>query len=155
MTTATLQKTAVCPFDWCPSAAELEAIVAEMRPLIAELAADERRRLDRLVASRDKRCATGVTPGTTSGSEHAPVGAVTLPTRNRRRLPMVRSVEAELGQDVLIALLNENSFNPQRRITALRRRLERAANAGRALPPSAHAPASVWCRMKGGSKSCD
>jgi hypothetical protein len=34
--------------DWRPSAAELEAIVAEMRPLIAALASAEGRRLDSL-----------------------------------------------------------------------------------------------------------
>src|SRR3979490_3277147 len=96
-------------FDWRPSSAEREAIVAEMRPLIAELATQEGRRLDQLVASRDERSPTGATPGAARDSEHASERATTFPTPNRRRRrPTVRAVEAELGQDVLVALLNEN-----------------------------------------------
>jgi hypothetical protein len=36
----------------------------------------------------------------------------------------VRTLEDELGHDVFVALLNENSLNPTRRIATLRRKLE-------------------------------
>jgi hypothetical protein len=143
VTSTMVQSPTDTQFDWRPSAGELEAILAEMRPLIAELSAAEGRRLDRLVASRDERSPTGAAPVAARDSEHNSTRPTTFSTRNRRgRLPTVRAVEAEVGQDVLIALLNENSFNPNRRITALRRRFEWAANARERLAPSAWAPAS-------------
>jgi len=36
----------------------------------------------------------------------------------------IRALEAELGRDVLVALLNENSFNRRRRAEAVRRKTE-------------------------------
>ena len=50
---STIVQTSIQPrFDWRPSASEVAAIVAELRPLIVELAAEERRRLEQLVAGR-------------------------------------------------------------------------------------------------------
>ena len=50
--TTTMQPTMQPLSDWRPSAAELEAIVAEMRPVIASLALGEGRRLDSLRSMR-------------------------------------------------------------------------------------------------------
>jgi hypothetical protein len=48
--TSTMVQTPIGPrFDWRPSADEVAAIVAELRPLITALATEERRRLDQLV----------------------------------------------------------------------------------------------------------
>ncbi len=71
--------------------------MAEMRPVIDALAALEQDRLARF------------------GAGHR----ATRP-RSAHRTAAIRGLEEELGRDVLVALLNENSFSRRRRVSTLR-----------------------------------
>jgi hypothetical protein len=87
---------------WDADPEEVASIVAEMRPVIEAFAAREGQRIDEL---------------TSKGGDEA-----RIPQRRRSRAAGIRSLEVELGQDAVVALLNESSPNRRRRLHAIHRR---------------------------------
>jgi hypothetical protein len=108
MTGTTTPQTRPDPrLEWHPTAEDVEAIVAEMRPLIDTLAVREAQRLSRLTGLTGPPCA------------HRP----SLRRVMRHGGRGIRTLNEELGEDVLVALLNENSPSPRRRATTVHRKL--------------------------------